>query len=72
MLQNGKGTDQNYSKAIKYYEKSINLGNSNAMYNCVLMLQNSLRNECNSFEAAKYYEMVMELEKSDVMYPSFI
>ena len=29
--ENGRGVKQNYTKAIEYYEKAANLGNSNAM-----------------------------------------
>ena len=31
--EKGQGCDQNYTKAVEWFEKSANLGNSAAMYN---------------------------------------
>lgn len=61
MYENGKGVDVNYPKAIEYYQKSADLGNSNAL----LALAKTNEEKENTTLAVDYYQRYIENNRED-------
>ncbi|ACE06259.1 hypothetical protein Aasi_0892 [Candidatus Amoebophilus asiaticus 5a2] len=56
MYENGKGVDQNYQKAIKWYTKAANKGHAEAQYNLGWIYQNSLGVDQDYQKARGWFE----------------
>jgi len=68
MYETGKGVEQNYEKAIKYYKMAIEGCNGSAMYNLGNMYYNGKGLEQNYEESIKYYKMATEKGEEHAMY----
>ena len=60
-----EGVEQNYTKAVEYYERAANLGNSDALYNLGVCYYKGYGVEQNYTKAIKYYERAANLGNFD-------
>ena len=64
MYYQGRGVEQSYSEALKYYQQSAEQGNSNAQNNLGVMYEKVL--ELNkAIQALKYYQQSAEQGNSN-------
>ena len=61
MCQNGWGTEQDHSEAVKWYRKAAEQGHANAQNNLGWMYQNGWGIEQDYYEAVKWYRKAAEL-----------
>lgn len=57
MYDEGKGVNQNYKEAIKWYQKAANQGHASAQYNLGVMYYEGFGLSQNSKEAVKWYRL---------------
>ena len=62
LYHNGLGVEQDYKKAMEWYEKATELGNPSAMNNIGYLYQNGLGVEQDYKKAMEWYEKAVELE----------
>ncbi|WP_288264747.1 tetratricopeptide repeat protein [uncultured Dialister sp.] len=55
MYENGRGVEQSYEKAAKWYQKAADQGDAVAQYNLGTMYKNGLGVEQSYKKAAKWY-----------------
>jgi len=67
MYETGKGVEQDYEEAIKYYKMAIEKGNGKAMNNLGRIYYNGDYAEQNYEEAIKYYKMAIEKGEEHAM-----
>ena len=60
ILERGWGVNQDYSKAIKYYQLAAEQGHARAQYNIGVLYENGDGVAQDYNEAAKYYRLAAE------------
>ena len=68
MYENGLGVEQDYTKAMEWYNKEAELGNSSAMNNIGWLYENGLGVEQDYAKAMEWYEKAAELGNIDGTY----
>ena len=68
MYEDGKGVEQNWEEAMKYYKMAFEKGNVYTMNNLGYMYQNGNYVEQNDGKAIKYYKMAVKKGDSVAMY----
>ena len=68
MYANGEGVEQDYAKAIEWYTKAADSGNTTAMYNIGYMYMYGEGVEQDGTKAIEWYTKAADLGDSDAMY----
>ena len=67
MYANGEGVEQDYAKAMEWYEKAADLGDSDAINYIGYMYLNGLGVEQDYGKAMEWFEKAVDLENSNAM-----